>query len=115
MNPLSNATTPASGFTLGAGATSQAFMVQHGFGDISLTGTFDSETVTMQHSPTGLTADFTTYVIPDESGAPANVTFTEPVTKLFVASSHTFRFVVSSGGGSPAVKIYVGGEGVVLK
>lgn len=99
---------------LAAGETTRSFSVISGIALYTLEGTFDSETVTMQMSPTGPAGYFSTYVAKDVTGTPAAVTYTEPCSDLVFAPGQTFRFTMSSNGGTADVNILVSGDGVVL-
>lgn len=78
----------------------------------SITGTFNSATITLQVSYDG-GANFVTYAAKDATGTVANVTYTAACNDCVYGPGQLFRFACT-GGSSPDIDILVGGDVTLL-
>jgi hypothetical protein len=73
-----------------------------------LTGTFSSQTVTLQVSYDGGTT-FVDYVAKDSTGTPATVAYTVACNDCVYGPGQVFRFHCSNGG-TPDIDVLLGGD-----
>jgi len=91
---------------LGANSTSNVWECTTGGMLVHIGGTFSSQTVTLQMSPTAKLGSFVDYAVKNSAGTLTTQTFTAAETVCYLASGQYFRATVSNGG-SPSISIYV--------
>lgn len=106
------------GSSLAKGEVTQEVTCQGNWAVISVSGTLDGETLTVQVSPNG-GANWFTYRSDDATDSPASATVvaadvsTGLFSRLFVAGDQRLRLSFSSGAGTPTgVNVWAGGRGV---
>lgn len=107
INALTNAVTAD---PLGASDTSKKWKVDLGcLFTLSISGTWAGNHATLQHSPTGLDADFIDYA-PEGTA----LTFTQNDIRAIWAQGQVFR-IVTDATGAPAIHVDVEGDGLVIQ
>ena len=91
---------------LGANSTSNVWGCASGGMLVHVGGTFSSQTVTLQMSPTSKPGTFADYAVKNSTGTLTTQTFTAAETVCYLASGQYFRATVSNAG-SPSIRIYV--------
>jgi hypothetical protein len=106
------------GASLAKGEVTQEVTCQGNWAVISVSGTLDGETLTVEVSPNG-GANWFTYRSDDVAGTAASATIvaadvsTGLFSQLFVAGDQRLRLSFSNGAGSPtSVNVWAGGRGV---
>lgn len=106
------------GENLAKGEVTQEIVCQGRWAIISVSGTLDAETLTVEVSPNG-GANWFDYRSDDVTGTPAVATIVAAdvsdglFSQIYVAGDQRLRVALSSGAGTPSgVDVYAGGQGV---